>query len=545
MDRSSVEPPSSPPIVSTSFTTKIPTKLGSPQSPKLPRLKRRRDDDQGYQSASSGADVSSGSSDAPFFSSDDLGEADAVKYVSPQRKKQYRRAWYEPEEEDSAISYRSMRVATKRPVDSGVYMNSDSSNSSSSEGFELETANLKSKAAQTQSKKMQAFFGTEEKPRITSQSSSFSQYSKSADEKSADEKTVESIITKCIEDGKEEIDLSGLGLTHLADDCFSRLEHFVKEPKFQPEAYTEAACTPLTPKLKLYLGTNQLRSLPSSLFDLTSLTVLSLRNNDLTEIPSAIVKLENLSDLNITGNPLRYLPWELLLLSGEEDDEYNMEGNLKRFGWRCRMLYEPSFEITEKLLSKIPIHQSCRNQGCVQPTVVYRTTPTLFEIDGSVSPLSQSRSPTAAGFRSKDIKTLPLSPPKFEFTPAPSLFDLCLRSCVASANVSELNSYLPSDTSPRVEKALNVAQHVANQEGPEGRMCTVCLELFVVAKAEWLEFFYTECSYNDRPGRTTNFLPYLRRVCSWRCAQEVGGFGEAEHVDIPPWLNADDYLGTA
>lgn len=83
--------------------------------------------------------VSSNSSDAPFFSSDDLAEASIANYSTPKRKKHYQRSWFEPEDPSKVYSHRAMQSVTKVPKDSGVYINSESSasNSSIEEGFNV------------------------------------------------------------------------------------------------------------------------------------------------------------------------------------------------------------------------------------------------------------------------------------------------------------------------------------------------------------------------------------------------------------------------
>lgn len=64
-------------------------------------------------------------------------------------------------------------------------------------------------------------------------------------------------------------------------------------------------------KLQLYLAGNRLTRLPSALFEVGNLRVLSLRSNYLTHLPAAIGDLHNLRELNIAGNRLQYLPAEI------------------------------------------------------------------------------------------------------------------------------------------------------------------------------------------------------------------------------------------
>ncbi|WFD03892.1 hypothetical protein MOBT1_002588 [Malassezia obtusa] len=63
--------------------------------------------------------------------------------------------------------------------------------------------------------------------------------------------------------------------------------------------------------LQCYLWDNRLTRLPSALFQLRNLGVLSLRKNALTHLPPVIGELHALRELNVGGNALRYLPAEI------------------------------------------------------------------------------------------------------------------------------------------------------------------------------------------------------------------------------------------
>ncbi|KAL1413269.1 hypothetical protein Q8F55_001024 [Vanrija albida] len=72
------------------------------------------------------------------------------------------------------------------------------------------------------------------------------------------------------------------------------------------------------PDIGVYASQNLLVSLPSALFDIRNLTVLSLRSNRLESLPAAIGELRNLKELNISNNLIRYLPSTILDLSLEQ-----------------------------------------------------------------------------------------------------------------------------------------------------------------------------------------------------------------------------------
>ncbi|CAE6403256.1 unnamed protein product [Rhizoctonia solani] len=71
--------------------------------------------------------------------------------------------------------------------------------------------------------------------------------------------------------------------------------------------------SPSKPKqeIQLYLANNGITVLPSELFQLNNLTLLSLRGNKLRSLPPAIGNLKSLRSLNIANNELATLPSEL------------------------------------------------------------------------------------------------------------------------------------------------------------------------------------------------------------------------------------------
>ncbi|WVW78206.1 hypothetical protein I302_100157 [Kwoniella bestiolae CBS 10118] len=69
--------------------------------------------------------------------------------------------------------------------------------------------------------------------------------------------------------------------------------------------------------IAIFAGQNSLTSLPSALFEISNLTVLSLRGNKLTALPAAIGELRHLKELNISLNHLIELPSTILNLNLE------------------------------------------------------------------------------------------------------------------------------------------------------------------------------------------------------------------------------------
>ncbi|KTW30362.1 hypothetical protein T552_00835 [Pneumocystis carinii B80] len=114
------------------------------------------------------------------------------------------------------------------------------------------------------------------------------------------------VITNAIEEGEEVIQLSGCNIVEIPENI-KELTSLVR--RLDPENEE-----PLVPRLKIFLSGNMIYKLPSGLFDLYTLTVLSLRNNKLEKIPPSIGRLVNLVELNLGQNKLTYFPSTLLFL---------------------------------------------------------------------------------------------------------------------------------------------------------------------------------------------------------------------------------------
>ena len=67
----------------------------------------------------------------------------------------------------------------------------------------------------------------------------------------------------------------------------------------------------LTEVTSLYLGNNQIKTLPDEIEDLVSLTLLNLENNEFIEINEKIGEVISLATLDVSGNQIETLPDEL------------------------------------------------------------------------------------------------------------------------------------------------------------------------------------------------------------------------------------------
>lgn len=104
--------------------------------------------------------------------------------------------------------------------------------------------------------------------------------------------------------------LGGYGLTSVPS-VVGDLRHYVAIDPRRADARTSSLIPANDDHVQLYLWDNALTRLPSALFQVTNLGVLSLRKNQLTHLPAAIGDLRHLRELNVGGNALTYLPAEI------------------------------------------------------------------------------------------------------------------------------------------------------------------------------------------------------------------------------------------
>lgn len=440
---------------------------GSPVRHRSRASKRSRDSDT--------------SSDSAFFSSDDLAEASIDRYKSQSRNKQYtKRSWYEPENHSRSYTYQEMRA--RQPKDSGIYVNSDSNNSSTDDGFTLDglRAPIPSRLAK---RRMGAFI----KPAIPTRNAAVD--------------AVDDEIQKCLEENCEKLDLMGLPLSRLPADIFDSLRCLMKEPRFDPAAFTEEATQPLTPELQVFLAGTSLEAVPRSLIQLETLKVLSLRNNCLTEIPSAVGHLSGLVELNLAFNQLKWLPWGLLSLL--------QEGKLAKFHSRPNPLLRPLMPTDSALPYEAATtsHEGqaprLRKSGC--------STVSFFQQCGMLHPASlpaPSQSPTdkvaialdpMARLRAQDNNRVP------------SLLELTMRQCSRFSNLAQIPDLIEAPDT--VLHGLKQAEKCVYEGGAP---CSVCGHEYIIARAEWIEFWQQQAA-GIRDSQDA-FLPFLRRTCSWGCA---------------------------
>lgn len=385
-------------------------------------------------------------------------------------------------------------------------------------------------------------------------------------------------INQCLETGHESVDLTGLGMTTLSNATLKPLHQLIKHSHHDLTAPpSEDEFSPLTPSIRLFFSGNKLTALPSELFRLTNISVLSLRNNELETIPPSIRYLPNLQELNIAQNRIRWLPWEMF-------DLVHCRGNHRQITVRPNPLVDPVDDISgpSPLLSRPKVSggeyiEHLNRWGETNGAFFrkmqqwYSEDDTLWtmrhelELRLKLGRLKQNmymQEASRAGMELKlcneqliflassairyfDARGSSCTDTKFARTldevqmyhavvdpfmhrpeesapsDSPSLFEITLRTIQSNFTLADPKD-LPDGLPPAVIAALLAAAKGAEQGNEK---CSVCPTEFIVARAEWMEFWFNGFPRQDCLTPET-ILPFLRRVCSWKCAQpnEMGAF---------------------
>ncbi|POR33705.1 Uncharacterized protein TPAR_06105 [Tolypocladium paradoxum] len=447
------------------------------------------------------------SSDPAVFSSDDDPGLD--NYVEGRRKKRYVGSWFQQQPTSSDSTFSESIIVPKqskrtlaRQVDSGVFLGSDGT-----EGEDvMDALDIPVRCKLPQLDKRPACRVSEA-------------------ELAAREK-----IRVCIEQGDETVDFWSMGLEELSNETVGPLSNLSCIPLVTKDVAFEQK----EPELKVYLAMNRLRRIPGALFDLTHLTILSLRGNKLTELPPAISKLCNLKQLNVSQNRLSCLPAELhqLLRRG---------GNLRDLVLHPNPFYAPdkpfehdrnSHRIVYDViggahfftlqLGRSPLQLSDSRGDVLSRFKLPSTSmPQKIAVDESGDAQCE---PPASSISSHVASSLCSAPPRP--SPVPSLVEASLRSCYSSAQLPELQYYMP-DGLPHLRRLLDRA---ARQREMGGITCSRCKRLVIVPTVEWVEW-YELGTLTRRQGPLLEVrplslaedemaVPFLHRACSWRCRPE-------------------------
>ncbi|KAH0844193.1 hypothetical protein FOPE_08797 [Fonsecaea pedrosoi] len=417
------------------------------------------------------------SSDPALFSSDETAPG-AENYALGKRKKRtFKGSWWDchPAEPGTREGLRERRQF-KRNFDSGIFMGSESDDLLSSDAITIEEEFLRDQREDKDNSEQTEPFSS-----WPAQSEPNNLRRKLAPgimvEIPKEHEEVCKIIRQCLDHGKENVDLSSMSLSTLPADITS-LQTLSKQDELTPGMLHIG--TNLEPQLRLFLGNNSFTKVPSPIFTLHNLRVLSLRNNGLTYIPSAIGELVNLQSLNIAGNQLSELPTEILDLATEH--------KLRELRINPNPWYMADGATVAEPLDRLILWPG--------PYLSFRRT--HYHIVAKSNHW----------------------PP--DFPQIPTLTELALRQLSRYDPLGDIDfiAYMPPNTP---ETVLNQLQQLQKQ--PQ-RRCTACKKVIVLAREEWLEYWNIECGdANDERrsrypdfSRTSELTPFRRLRC-WDCSK--------------------------
>ncbi|KAK3335459.1 hypothetical protein B0T19DRAFT_9295 [Cercophora scortea] len=535
-----------------------------PTLPTLPSARRPRESPFGAagqkrsRAAHTTTHASASSSNAPsssdaVFSSDDDPALD--NYVHGRRKKRYVGTWYDqqPASSDSADSAIGDETA---PPGSG-------SGSGSGSGRRMPLSRPRSRRQFKRQLDSGVWMALDEAPTDTDENDSLLELAPAMPRLalavpnpprpmlSPEEETALGIVRRCVDEGREMVDLSELGLKTLANSVVESLSNLVPIPTVMKDVAFEHK----DPSIKLFLSRNPLKQFPGAIANIEHLTVLTLRATRLTELPGCIASLKNLQSLNVASNSLRYLPAELLELMKKGSALNDLQFHPNPFlqprdqspSGHGRAEYEKTFDqdtdvqplesywtgLTTSLLSRTPVH--------------FYDSAHITLSDFTLPPLDEHLTSDSRKIEHEDFwdlavpKTVATSPffsqacrdgvqKQGRPVGATSLHELALRASARALQPHELEfikqGEFPIRNPEVVERAVRI--HRAG-----GQKCCVCKRETWNPLTQWLEFrevWRTHVSVvveNGEPVETESmvkmgntdesFVPFVRKGCSWPC----------------------------
>ncbi|KAI1971124.1 hypothetical protein LOZ53_005579 [Ophidiomyces ophidiicola] len=323
---------------------------------------------------------------------------------------------------------------------------------------------------------------------------------------------VRSAVNHCLEEGKDNVDLSCFYVETIPPDVLQSLAQLTRVPVYKKSTpFPQQFYVALEPFLRLYLAHNRLFELPRELFELSGLKLLSLRQNKLREVPSAIRNLTRLLDFNVAANRLEHLPWELI--------------GLMRSGTLKRLTVHPNpfiqlrecdishwhweLEEGDRAISK----RLRRNPSSADDTPSLQAWRPLHIATSSIKYLNMDGQLLHTG----DSNSFQLT-----CTRAPSLRELSLQACLRSPKVSNFLSGTTDDCPDLPPFVLQLMQVAKATKRTGDRVCSVCGRLYIIPRVEWVEWW--DCSPHENGSKIARVggerlwpLPFIRRTCSWAC----------------------------
>jgi hypothetical protein len=360
-----------------------------------------------------------------------------------------------------------------------------------------------------------------------------------------------------------------LELEYLGSDIIRPLQTLTRAPQ---SPANQSCFEDFTPRIQIYLSNNSLRSLPSEIWSLKHLRVLSLRNNKLIELSPAIGQLSSLRELNLASNRLTWLPYEILgLLSPLGNlDQLNLtwswpadtlkwwaDNNFRevlcklqrRFKYAtvvgideksdkdyvCRQFLKLVHETGDLGHNMTSEQQEFLSQICKtctgrvydrehdhHPLLLGTSQIHLFEADGVTrigDDRAQMRTQAALDWiPTKFTDDIPASPIS---SSVPTLLELALRTAATYLEPKQIKHHLGLPLPVGVERAIEHAQTARNEghcSETHARICSVCKRKYIIPRAEWIEYWSRGLAAESNEQY---WLPLKRRVCSHRCAIEA------------------------
>ena len=484
------------------------------------------------------------SSPPPLFSSDDSGETlDITNYQSPRIFKNKRKgAWYETDNGDSIQNTpEPKKTKMSRNYDSGICMMSDNS-----DGSVDPLPEHKSPFPFT----AEAVDEDEPEPMSMTEAAFYS------------------ALRVGLDRNCQNYDFQGLDLGDHDIKQIGDLNSVIKNlPDPGKDLPAEGQYRSMVPELYINLSQNSLRRMTPSLFHLQHLTTLVLRDNRIEELPPQISRLRNLQELDVSLNKLQYLPYEILeMLAPHGKLEHLVTlGNpiLERVSQSRYRQLDERVMFTSSTKDIYPRLQSCADREALTWHIRY--------IESMENFLNAVESKYTAGVKSADervfahhpatrvaadspssryiartlvsyfdqagqlVKGSPAQPSPgtndysvlvetdegafgvpstLVFTPPtssriPSLLTMSVKTALANITVEETRERLGE---PVPFDAAAILAQAAYNDADAGfgyfHQCHVCKKDYIMAKAEWTEFWSTSF---------TVFYPFRVKVCSWGC----------------------------
>jgi Leucine-rich repeat (LRR) protein len=499
------------------------------------------------------------SSPPPLFSSDDSREsADLGNYESPRIFKNKRKgAWWNNESAHSPLKFKKAKMT--RNYDSGVYMMSDGTDSSESlpphkAPFGLDGTSDEPPEEDPLLPEMGAaenLFCTKLYAGLDKNSQTYDFggcYFLDSDIRRIGE--LKSVI-KSVPDPGVQLPAEGQYRSMVPELYVNLSDNHLRF--LTPSLFNVQNLTTLN------LVNNDIEELPPDIGRLHNLRELNISRNPIQWLPYELLELFKKGNLEILGDS--GVPWlmpnveqlrgrssifagatNLVIDAEEEYKDIEARPDRKHFVWQMRlselMVIHPEDSIdTSRRNSygeesigfswsdwvsgqlhnhKFPSHYPSR--------YVARTPVTYFNQEGALikgSPKSSSSADvdfaviTETTRGAHGVPASWFTPPHMK--PTKSLSTLALECALAHKDqdgltVADLRGYL-GDPAPPVAKAL-LEQAERNNSGGYGefRSCHVCKKQYVMARAEWIEWWRTQ---------TQVVLPFKIQACSWGCVPEA------------------------